>query len=415
MEADLHPSGSQSASVCGHVLHVVPTALGRGAQVFARSLADELGGAQAGHAVLRLFDGPDDVAVDHALGVPGGVAAAAGFRPAAAARLAAFLRHARPSVVVAHGGDAFKYLAATSAAPIAYYAIGTLPGAARHGPRRQLWRALVRRAAVVAAVSDDVADECQAVLGVPAAAMVVVPNGRDPERFRPADRRTWGPLAAFRPARLLFAGHLVAGKRPDRFVALVAALRRRGLPVEARLVGDGPMADHLAAAAAAAGVELLGHRPDMPEMLRWADLLVFPSAPDGEGMPGVLVEAGLSGLPVVATAVPGVSTVVADGATGLIVPVDDADALLAATTALVVDVSRRRRLGAAARRRCAEQFSMAAAARRWERLLRELVGGGQTAARGSMVTGATRSGARRQQGAPARSARPGPTPGGRVG
>ena len=59
------------------------------------------------------------------------------------------------------------------------------------------------------------------------------------------------------------------------------------------------------------GVELLGPRSDVPELLRSADVFVFTSLPTGEGMPGVLIEAGLSGLPAVSTPVPGAATVVA--------------------------------------------------------------------------------------------------------
>ena len=49
--------------------------------------------------------------------------------------------------------------------------------------------------------------------------------------------------------------------------------------------------------AAASGAEFLGARSDVPQLLRQSDVLVFTSRPDGEGMPGVLIEAGLSGLP----------------------------------------------------------------------------------------------------------------------
>ena len=73
-------------------------------------------------------------------------------------------------------------------------------------------------------------------------------------------------------------------------------------------------------------VELMGARSDVPALLRQADLLVFPGLPAGEGMPGVLIEAGLCGVPVVTTAVPGVGLIVADGETGIVVAVNDLQA-----------------------------------------------------------------------------------------
>ncbi len=84
-------------------------------------------------------------------------------------------------------------------------------------------------------------------------------------------------------------------------------------------------------------------------------------------MPGVLIEAGLSGVPVVATAAPGVSTIVADGETGMVVAVDDLDAMVEATAGLITDPVRRQTMGQAARRRCVERFSMQTVSRRLAR------------------------------------------------
>jgi len=117
--------------------------------------------------------------------------------------------------------------------------------------------------------------------------------------------------------------------------------------------------------AADAGVELLGTRSDVAEVLRGTDVFVFPSLPTGEGMPGVLIEAGLTGLPVVATDVPGVRSVVDDGITGFVVGVDDLDAMVEATSRLLSGPSLRHAMGGAARRRCLERFSLDAVAACW--------------------------------------------------
>ena len=113
----------------------------------------------------------------------------------------------------------------------------------------------------------------------------------------------------------------------------------------------------------------------MAEVLRGADVFVFPSLPTGEGMPGVLIEAGLSGLPVVATAVPGVRTMVEDGVTGFVVDADDGAAMVEATARLVADPALRRRMGEAARRRCVAQFSLDAVAACWTAFLSTPRGG----------------------------------------
>jgi glycosyltransferase involved in cell wall biosynthesis len=248
--------------------------------------------------------------------------------------------------------------------PLAYYAIGTLAPPGHRPGRKLLWRYLARRPDLVAAEGAEVLDECRNVLGVPATRLVLVPNGRDPEEFRPDAGTSRRPVPV-----VSFVGAFTPQKRPGRFIEVVAALRARGLQFQAQAVGDGPLSGSLAAAAAAAGVELLGARGDVAEVLKGTDVLVFPSLPLGEGMPGVLIEAGLSAVPVVATSVPGVDAIVADGETGCVVGVDDFDAMVEATAGLLVDPTRRRAMGQAARHRCVELFSMDVVATGWRAAL----------------------------------------------
>ena len=353
------------ATVAGpRVLHVVPTGLGRGAQVFARALVDQLGGAPAGHHLVSLFDGESDVRVDETFGLPGGVRAAEGLHPAAIAALVVRLHASEHDVVVAHGGDAFKYLALAARAPLAYCVIGTWPAGNRDRFRRTAWSVLARRAWVAAAVSDDVATDCRDVLRFPPERVIVIPNGRDDARFVPAGE------SVGRATTLLFIGRLTAGKRPDLFVVLVERLRAQGLPVSARMVGEGPMQSALEPRATRAGIEMLGWCADVVAHLQEADVLVFPSAPDGEGMPGVLIEAGLCGLPAVATRVPGAASVIEHGQTGLLVDVDDLEALVSSTAELVQDPRRLADMSAAARDRCRKKFALHVVAQRWDQLLR---------------------------------------------
>jgi glycosyltransferase involved in cell wall biosynthesis len=357
------------------VLHVIPTTVARGAQREARALADRLDRpGERSHRVLSLFDAPADVDADLSLGHPGGRMPAAGFDPRLVARLRSALTSVDPTLVVAHGGDPLKYLVPAMAPkrrPLVYYAIGTYSGAARPGMLRrvqlEMWKRLLARADVVAAEGEEVRDECTAVLGVPQERVVLTPNGRDPHVYRPAAKR-----AASGPPVVSFVGALAQSKRPQRFVEVVGALRATGAELEARLAGDGPLHDSLAAPAASAGVELLGTCSDVPGLLRDTDLLLFTSDGRGEGMPGVLIEAGLSGVPVVATLAPGVATVVRDGETGLIVD-DSIESMAAAAGRLLGDQALRSRMGAAARRRCLRCFSLDAVAARWLALIEPLV------------------------------------------
>ena len=72
-------------------------------------------------------------------------------------------------------------------------------------------------------------------------------------------------------------------------------------------------------------VHFLGHRADITQLLTLSDLLVLPSYT--EGLPLVILEAMAAGLPVVATPVGGIPEVVIHQETGLLVPVEDVQAL----------------------------------------------------------------------------------------
>ncbi|HEY5023390.1 MAG TPA: glycosyltransferase family 4 protein [Acidimicrobiales bacterium] len=378
MSTSSRPGGIAAIDGVPLVLHVIPTATARGAQREARALATRLDvPGTRHHRLMSLFGGEEQVPVDDTLDHPGGDRPAEGFDPRLVIALRAALRRARPTVVVAHGGDPLKYLVPAMLGrrtPLAYYATGTFEHAAG-AARVALWRALVSRADVVAAEGDEVLEQCRSLLRVPAWRSLLAPNGRDPDDFHPPEPGT-GARGDEGPPVLAFVGALTPGKRPDRFIEVVAELRRRHVEVRAFVCGDGPLASELAGPAAAAGVEMLGSRSDVAQLLRGAHAFVFPSLPTGEGMPGVLIEAGLSGLPVVATAVPGVRTIVEDGVGGLVIAVDDLDAMVDATTRLVSSASVRHTMGEAARERCLRRFTLEAVAAVWLSFLEPLVARG---------------------------------------
>lgn len=361
------------------VLHVIPTPLARGAQREARALADELDlpGVRT-HRVLTLFDGTPEVRADFSLRYPPGDSPAEGFDPRLVVKLRRVLREFDPALVVAHGGDPLKYLVPAMIGrrrPLAYYAIGTFAGSTESTLGVGMWRQLLKRVDAVAAEGDEVKVQLSELLGVPPAKVVMTPNGRDPEIYHP---RPEGIGSGETPPVVTFVGALTDGKRPERFIEVIAGLRAAGVALRAVLVGGGARMEEITAPAAAADVELLGSRSDIAELLRHSDLMIFPSKPQGEGMPGVLIEAGLSGLPVVATDVPGVRTVIDDGTTGLIHDVDDLDGMILSTRRLIEDGDARHAMGSAARQRCLEQFSIEAVGATWLRLLAPLLPAGAT-------------------------------------
>jgi glycosyltransferase involved in cell wall biosynthesis len=97
------------------------------------------------------------------------------------------------------------------------------------------------------------------------------------------------------------------------------------------------------------------------EAYRAADLFVLASriAPDGDrdGLPNVMLEAGASELPVVASRTGAVPELIEDGVNGRLVPPEDPSALAVALAALIRDPSARLRFGRAGRSRVLHQFA----------------------------------------------------------
>jgi glycosyltransferase involved in cell wall biosynthesis len=190
--------------------------------------------------------------------------------------------------------------------------------------------------------------------------LAMIYSGIAPEEPPAADRA--GVRAGFGwPADapvVLFAGRLMPQKGVADLVAALDLLQHVRPGVKTLIAGGGPLKGELEETAHAFrlddSVRFLGHRDDVPRLLAASDLLVLPSL--YEGLPNVVLEAMWFGKPVVATAAPGTTEVVADGSTGLLVPVHNPPALAAAIRAVTDDPALAHRLGSAGRARVEAEF-----------------------------------------------------------
>jgi glycogen synthase len=185
----------------------------------------------------------------------------------------------------------------------------------------------------------------------------VIHNGLGEPAFAPQQ-------IAFDPPRLLCLGRLVAEKGFDSALTAFATVRNR-LP-SARLViaGDGPERSKLQQQTIELGladsVEFVGSVP--PEtaahLIDEATLVVMPSRLEGFGL--VALEAALMARPVVAARVGGLPEVVVHEQTGLLVAVNDSQALAQAIVRLLEHPNIARQMGRAARDWARQKFN-------WER------------------------------------------------
>ncbi|GAA0351164.1 glycosyltransferase family 4 protein [Actinoallomurus spadix] len=274
----------------------------------------------------------------------------------AVAALVGEMRRFRPHIVHTHTAKA-GLLGRTAAAVTRVPArVHTYHGHLLHGyfsPAKTRLVVTAERAAAtmtdrLIAVGGQVRDELIAAgVGRPGQYAVVPPGttlgplpGRADARCAlgiPAD----GPLVAY-------VGRLTRVKRPDRLVAVARQVRRLHPEVRFAVAGGGDATPATEAAARTFGgmFTLLGWRADVETVYAAADLVLLTS--DNEGMPVSLIEAGLAGLPCVATRVGSVAEVVRHGETGLLARCDTHE-LTRHVVRLVEDEPLRRKMGDEAR------------------------------------------------------------------
>jgi len=348
------------------VLQVITSTDRRGAEVFACELAEPLADAGLTVRTVALAAGRTASRLDVEPLGPSPVGIVALRRLRALARAS--------DVVVAHGSRTLPACAIATLGlptPFVYRVIGDPRHWSASGLRRLRVRLFLSRASAVVALWPAAAAGLVANYGVPVARARVIPNGVDARRFVPppparraAARQRFG-LDPGAPV-VVYLGALSPEKN---VVAAIASIGE--LPLARLLVaGDGPDRDDLerrAAHVAPGQVRFAGSLDDPSAALAAADVVVLPSLT--EGMPAVAIEAGLMGLPVVATGVGAVGEVVRDGHTGLLVPAGDQPALVAALGAALDGGDR---LGVEARRWCLDRFAMGPVGHAWAVLLEEV-------------------------------------------
>ncbi|WP_199514854.1 glycosyltransferase [Nucisporomicrobium flavum] len=227
----------------------------------------------------------------------------------------------------------------------------------RVGYERQLGRVVDR---VVVQCQDEVQELVR--MGVPRSQMALVPSGVDTDRFRPEGPAE--PRDADRP-RILTVGRLVERKGYEDLIRALPSVPNAELvvvggPPDGRL-DDDPYARRLRALADSCRVSGRFHlagpagSADMPRWYRSADVLA--AAPWYEPFGLTPLEAMACGVPVVGTAVGGLTDTIVDGMTGDLVPARDFRSLGSALRRLLADDMRRVSYAAAAADRALHSYS----------------------------------------------------------
>ncbi len=206
--------------------------------------------------------------------------------------------------------------------------------------------------------------------GWPARRLRVIPNFVEAADAAPRPRADFGtPEGA---PLLLALGRLHPNKGFDVLIRALARVPDAHL----WLAGEGPeeraLRDLAAASGVGARVRFLGWQREVAPLYRAADL--YACASRVEPLGNVVLEAWAHGLPVVAAAAAGPAELIADGASGVLVPAGDADALADAIRRLLGDADLCRRLADGGRRAHAAGFTREAVVAAYAAFFGEVTG-----------------------------------------
>lgn len=250
---------------------------------------------------------------------------------------------------------------------------GLVVAALRHATTGPRYRTIAQN-------PDDLARLVRLRLADDARATLIPGSGVDTTAFRASEEPPGRPVAKM-VSRLLWS------KGVGVLVEAARLLRRRNVALDIEIVGAGDPAnpasvpDVFVEACNAEGVvRFVGKRADIAAEWRRAHIAVLPSFYP-EGLPKALLEAAAAARPVVTTDTPGCRSLVRgnpmeNGATGLLVPPRDAEALADALEALANDAPLRRRMGHAARQLVEREYDERIIAEHTAALFRSLLDGG---------------------------------------
>lgn len=285
-------------------------------------------------------------------------------------------RKIRPDVVHTHAPGPLLYAVPSARLAGVRRVVHTSHGAniTQLTPRSiALGRAIVPLLTRFVPVSDETAETARSREKIPERLIQVIPNGIPLERFAPnpdARARIRAELGIPEGAYVVgTVGRVEAVKNHKLFVASMA--RIAGPDVHAVIVGPGSLEAEVRASipeAARPFIHMTGARRDVPDLLAAFDVFTLTSTT--EGLPLVVPEAMSTELPVVATSVGSLPTIVPKD-TGILVESGDEAALTAAYTRLHQNPLARREMGKAARAFAHARFSLAKMVDAYEQIYRD--------------------------------------------
>lgn len=286
-------------------------------------------------------------------------------------RLRSLLKKEQPDFVVSLGASANVLSLLVAKNPVVRVDMFISEG--RKGFRGAIFKMLVRllfpRAGRIVAVSADIAQDLVLTFGLPAEKIQVIHNPVNIEKVR---RLAKEPIpteyeSLFQHPVIITMGRLKEQKGHRHLLSAFALVKKQVPDVALVILGEGPMRPALERQAETLGiakdVHLLGWQQNPFPFLAGARVFALSSL--WEGLPDVLLEAMVCGLPIVSTdCKSGPREILQEGACGILIPVRDADALAQAIVRVLRDPAFARSIALKAKER-AEDFRIEALLGKW--------------------------------------------------
>ncbi len=273
-----------------------------------------------------------------------------------ALELADFVR--RNNVEIIHAHLARDYPLAAIAARLA----GKPYVLTRHVlfPLKRFQKLVLKNVCGIIAPSNAIAESLEKQNLFPPGKIEIIRYGIDVEHFSQTEKKrnenfTVGTI-----------GHLAPIKGHDIFIRAAEIVLKDQPDVRFIIVGEDKsktgknrreLEEQIAKSGLDSKISLAGWTDDVRPFLQKFDLFVSAARAEAFGL--VIVEAMLHEIPVIATRSEGASEIVEDGASGILVPNEDAESMAKAILQLFVDRDKRQRLSENGLKRVCEHFSLA--------------------------------------------------------
>jgi len=338
------------------ILQLITSRQYRGAEVFAANLSKEL--LSRGHQVILagLYEpGDSPLAVDGARHIDLGISRRFFFSLPGWWRLMKLMREIKPDIIQANGSDTLKYAIAarlfTRHPPIIYRNISIISTwMGRDFFKKKVYRWIFNKIDHVSSVGLVSMNDFKSYFGYPDEKISVIRRGISIRRVDAmhARQELVEKLSWSKDIKIaMHVGNFSREKNHIFLLEVFGVIKRVNNKVKLCLVGEGREYARVKKEVGLRNLEdtvyFLGFRSDIGNILPAADVLVMASLV--EGVPGVIVEAATYNIPSLAVDVGGVSEVVLDGQTGILVPSHDSRLFAEKLMQLMTDDTRRLQLG----------------------------------------------------------------------